>query len=883
MKLTDRTMKGRATKSALQGKRRSRAKHDGPTTRLPRFETLEGRLLLATVTINPSKDNILLQANPSDLSCGVGNSLYIGRTGGSSGGLHNRSAIAFDLTTAGIPAGSTITNAELQLRVTKSASISGSIVPEPVTIHKLNIDWGEGASGDPCDLRNQVSPAAPGDTTWTHRVFPNVLWGTPGGTGDFEATASATTMVIGTGSDPMWSSAGMAADLQGWLDNPSTNFGWMMVGNEAKPLSSARRFASRHVGGAPQLTITFEQTANLSVAIAADSVSEGAGPAATTATVSRTGDTSNALVVTLASNDAGEATVPASVAIPAGQASSPAFNIDAVDDSIVDGTQTVTITASGSGGIVSGTDTLDVTDDDVAALTLVIAAASIAESAGAGATTATVSRNTDTTNALLVNLGSRDLTEATVQASVTIAAGQATSAAFNIDAVDDSIVDGTQTVMIVASATGLADGTDTVDVTDDDVAGGKLVGQTINGGSANRSGVATAALDFDQNVTINSAASLKLWNHTIGSAIDTTGATYSGSGTNQVTWNFSALTLPDGNYTAKLPNTEGTLAATHSFVFLVAAGDSNGDGSVGFGDFGDLAGAFNTSGGAPYGPGDMNGDGDVNFGDFGILATNFNNSLAALGLDFGDAPAPFLTLLPDGARHVLGSGLTLGATVDAEVNGQPDAAANGDGGDEDGVTFGALQAGTNSTITVNAVVPGTAVLNAWIDFNNDGDWADTGEQIFADQAVVNGTNTLTAAIPAGATPGPAFARFRISSCGGHTFTGLARDGEVEDYAVTLVAAKASSSGRDSTDSSNLAAAFIAESNSPLTSSVDTQSGNGQLESTAASIVDLAIDELTAPDVRPSASDGLVNEKLLDQVYDEQSDLLSPEDDLLDPS
>ena len=58
-----------------------------------------------------------------------------------------------------------------------------------------------------------------------------------------------------------------------------------------------------------------------------------------------------------------------------------------------------------------------------------------------------------------------------MQASVIIAAGQTTSPTFNINAVDDAIVDGTQTVIITGSATAHADGTDTLDVTDDDVAG----------------------------------------------------------------------------------------------------------------------------------------------------------------------------------------------------------------------------------------------------------------------------------------------------------------------------------------------------------------------------------------------------------------------------
>lgn len=100
----------------------------------------------------------------------------------------------------------------------------------------------------------------------------------------------------------------------------------------------------------------------LSLVIAAASVSEADGPAATTATVNRNGDTASPLTVNLSSNDTSEASVPVSVQIPAGLASA-AFDIAAVDDAIVDGTQTVTVTASAV-GYADGNDTPDVTDDD---------------------------------------------------------------------------------------------------------------------------------------------------------------------------------------------------------------------------------------------------------------------------------------------------------------------------------------------------------------------------------------------------------------------------------------------------------------------------------------------------------------------------------------
>ena len=78
-----------------------------------------------------------------------------------------------------------------------------------------------------------------------------------------------------------------------------------------------------------------------------------------------------------------------------------------------------------------------------------------------------MSRNTDTVTSLTVALSSSDPTEATVPATVTIPAGQA-SVQFNMAAVDDAIDDGTQTVTITASATGFSSGSDTVDVTDND-------------------------------------------------------------------------------------------------------------------------------------------------------------------------------------------------------------------------------------------------------------------------------------------------------------------------------------------------------------------------------------------------------------------------------
>lgn len=175
-------------------------------------------------------------------------------------------------------------------------------------------------------------------------------------------------------------------------------------------------------------------------------------------------------------------------------------------------------------------------------------------------------------------------------------------------------------------------------------------------------------------------------------------------------------------------------------------------------------------------------------------------------LDFGDAPTAaqsgFATSYPtllanNGARHQIG-GPSLGGVPDHETDGQPSAQvdASGDNAqnffDEDGVRVQSLlQAGEAGFVSVNLQNAATAKLDAWIDWNHDGDWNDTGEQIFASRTISAGDNSLTFAVPAAALSGATFSRFRVSSAGGLAPTGLAADGEVEDYRVTVRAARAS--------------------------------------------------------------------------------------------
>ena len=91
------------------------------------------------------------------------------------------------------------------------------------------------------DATLSPSVTAEDDATWIHRFYdgsskpppPNPNhWTTPGG--DFNPTASASRSVGANGSYTWGSTAQLAADVQSWLDNPASNFGWLVKGPEVQ-------------------------------------------------------------------------------------------------------------------------------------------------------------------------------------------------------------------------------------------------------------------------------------------------------------------------------------------------------------------------------------------------------------------------------------------------------------------------------------------------------------------------------------------------------------------------------------------------------------------------------------------------------------------------
>ena len=404
---------------------------------------------------------------------------------------------------------------------------------------------------------------------------------------------------------------------------------------------------------------------------------------------------------------------------------------------------------------------------------------------------ANVSRTGDTSSPLTVTLASGDASELTVPPTVMIPAGRS-DVLFQITGVQDLILDGDQTAGVTATATGLLGARNEVVVRHIPV-DALFLSMQINGGGVNRSGIGTLGLTFDLAVNVAGVTSLTLFNHTTGTPVDVSTASLIGNGSPVVVWNLANLMLPNGRYTAELIRSQatsiagGSLATPIAIEFHILSGDLDGDGIVNFNDTAPLSLNFGQSGPA-FRDGDGNGDGLVNFDDTAPISLNFGTSLAQLAYDFGDAPETGTsyptTSANNGARHVIhGNVLFLGADRDGEPDGQPSVDATGDGGDENGLVFDPLLRGTDADVSVTS--NGAGFLNGWVDFNQDGDWDDPGEQVFNDQPIVAGASNLQITIPAGATLGSTFARFRLTENSGYSYFGLAPNGEAEDYQLTV--------------------------------------------------------------------------------------------------
>ena len=158
--------------------------------------------------------------------------------------------MAFDVA-GSIPAGATVNRVTLTLNMSRTVADV-----QDIELRRLLADWGEGASASGGNEGSGIAAAA-GDATWVHTIFDTEEWEILGG--DFSSQAAATQQVGGVGQYTWASTEEMVANVQSWLEDPSTNFGWLLLGNEAATRTT-KRFDSRENGTEakrPVLTVEY--------------------------------------------------------------------------------------------------------------------------------------------------------------------------------------------------------------------------------------------------------------------------------------------------------------------------------------------------------------------------------------------------------------------------------------------------------------------------------------------------------------------------------------------------------------------------------------------------------------------------------------------------
>ena len=204
------------------------------------------------VPIPAMKDNTLYEDPNGLISNGAGQHMFAGSASGSTATIKRRALVAFGVA-AHVPSGSTIQSVTLTLHMSR---VPMGAQPEMVALHRVLSDWGEGTSNAPLE-EGLGAPATPNDATWIHTFYDNRFWTLAAG--DFVAAHSAAELVDPLGFYEFASTPETVADVRAWLDDPTQDFGWILIGNEAA-LRTVKRFDTReHPESArrPLLTVEF--------------------------------------------------------------------------------------------------------------------------------------------------------------------------------------------------------------------------------------------------------------------------------------------------------------------------------------------------------------------------------------------------------------------------------------------------------------------------------------------------------------------------------------------------------------------------------------------------------------------------------------------------
>ncbi len=240
----------------------------------------------AIITVTPSSDAMIFGTSAgadTGNASGMGPAFFAGADGS---GNVKRSLLEFNL--SAIPADATITNVTLTLylaQVAGSAGSTGTVTntkDRQLGLYDMLQPWTEGTSGSPTSNNvggsGQGYARVNGDVTWDYASYnsnPNlaVLWNNNGTAlhGGNVSTIESSLLDVPIGSSLVfaapfaWSSAGMVADVQGWVDGVLPNDGWMLKSDNLETTATSfLGFYSKDgaaavgsLGLTPALAITF--------------------------------------------------------------------------------------------------------------------------------------------------------------------------------------------------------------------------------------------------------------------------------------------------------------------------------------------------------------------------------------------------------------------------------------------------------------------------------------------------------------------------------------------------------------------------------------------------------------------------------------------------
>jgi hypothetical protein len=210
----------------------------------------------ATQVLAPSDDTFINSGNPGNNN-GASLSIFTGTDG--HGGIM-RGLIRFAMP-ASLRGRVTVTSVQLVMTV-EALGNGGAGTAATESLQAVIQSWIQGNGIGNTTMLFTVGQACGGSVvgaTWNQTNCANATnWTTAGGSVVSAVSGQSSTAGIAIGSPVTWSSAGMIADVQAWIDTPPNNNGWRIASSTEGVVGEAQRFFSSESGSTPPaLTITY--------------------------------------------------------------------------------------------------------------------------------------------------------------------------------------------------------------------------------------------------------------------------------------------------------------------------------------------------------------------------------------------------------------------------------------------------------------------------------------------------------------------------------------------------------------------------------------------------------------------------------------------------